>query len=101
MLNAGCPLLVGEYGAGDPFTNILNAARSKQVSTVAWLWKAFDADTEALLRADGVTPNDVGNNTLGSLVRAYGLEQRNGAARPTVPSNLTAMAVSSSRINLT
>jgi mannan endo-1,4-beta-mannosidase len=100
VLNAGCPLLIGEYGAGDPFANILNAARTKKVSSVAWLWKASNTDTEALLRADGITPNDVSNNSLGSGVRSFCLEQRNGASGPAAPSNLTASAVSSSRINL-
>jgi titin len=53
-----------------------------------------------LLRADGITPNDVSNNSLGSGVRSFCLEQRNGTSGPAAPSNLTASAVSSSRINL-
>jgi mannan endo-1,4-beta-mannosidase len=100
VLNAGGPLLIGEYGAGDPFTNILNAARTKQITSLAWLWKSSDTDNEALLRADGITPNDVGNNHLGSGVRRFSLEQRNGAIAPATPGNLTATPVSSNRIDL-
>ncbi|MCU0772850.1 MAG: Ig-like domain-containing protein, partial [Verrucomicrobia bacterium] len=100
VLNAGCPLLIGEYGAGDPFANILSAARNKKVSTVAWLWKSSDSDNEALLRANGITPNDVSNNSLGSGVRAFCLEQRNGATGPAAPTGLGATAASSTRINL-
>jgi hypothetical protein len=99
-LNAACPLIVGEYGAGDPFASILNAARTKKVSTVAWLWKSSDSDNEALLRSDGITPNDVSNNSLGSGVRAFCLEQRNGATGPAAPTGLGATAQSSTRINL-
>jgi hypothetical protein len=100
VLNAGCPLIVGEYGAGDPFANILSAARNKKVSTVAWLWKSSNSDNEALLRADGITPNDVSNNSLGSGVRAFCLEQRNGATGPAGPTGLSATPQSSTRINL-
>ncbi|WP_052732680.1 RICIN domain-containing protein [Hymenobacter terrenus] len=78
----GLAVLFGEVGPHNASTLMnpvpfLQAVRTTRTSTCAWLWKADENDTDALLRSDGTTPNDQQNNTWGSTFRAFTRENHN------------------------
>lgn len=69
------PFLMGEIGVRnvgdlmDP-ASFLSAARTAQVSTLAWLWKREALDQSALLNEQG-EPNDLNNNQWGSQYKEF------------------------------
>lgn len=89
--NKGFPIFFGEYGAQNNDTmdvaNFLAACRSRKVGATAWIWKRLPKDASgvelfptsergALLRLDGVTPNDVNNYQYGTKVKGFCSEAR-------------------------
>ena len=90
MQNLGLPVFFGEYGAKNNDTMdvapFLAALRARKVGGAAWIWKTLpkvngveqfpETERGALLRADGVTPNDVNNYQYGTKVKGFCSEAR-------------------------